>query len=186
MADGKGQQVTLYFRARDAAVIKKEIHQLAGGKYQVQQQRRRRRRRRRRGGGGRGGRCVAALPPLPLKYLCRMTSHFWNPAVYYKVLCTGTMTRAQTVTEATVITRKMVAAPVCTPRYIVTIDPRSRNSKPVKGARRDDGFVRAIWVDKCLPRSNYSGLRREIGVALSAILSLSLSLGTNDSPRVTR
>lgn len=47
-----------------------------------------------------------ALPPL--KYLCRMTSHFWNPGVYYKVLCTGTMTRAQTVTEATVITRKMV------------------------------------------------------------------------------
>jgi len=75
--------------ARDAAVIKKEIHQRAGGKYQVQ------RRRMRRGSP-------------PLKYLCRMTSHFWNPAVYYKVLCTGTMTRAQTVTEATVITRKMV------------------------------------------------------------------------------
>lgn len=106
-ADGKGQQVTLYFRARDAAVIKKEIHQLAGGKYQVQQQRRRRTRRRGGEGGG-GGRCA----PPPLKYLCRMTSHFWNPAVYYKVLCTGTMTRAQTVTEATVITRKMVAAPV--------------------------------------------------------------------------
>lgn len=51
-----------------------------------------------------------ALPPL--KYLCRMTSHFWNPAVYYKVLCTGTMTRAQTVTEATVITRKMVVPDV--------------------------------------------------------------------------
>lgn len=32
--------------ARDAAVIKKEIHQRAGGKYQVQ------RRRTRRGGGG--------------------------------------------------------------------------------------------------------------------------------------
>lgn len=39
--------------ARDAAVIKKEIHQRAGGKYQVQ----RRRRRRRRG----GGRCAAAV-----------------------------------------------------------------------------------------------------------------------------
>lgn len=57
--------------------------------------------------GGGGDEVEDGAPP-PLKYLCRMTSHFWNPAVYYKVLCTGTMTRAQTVTEATVITRKMV------------------------------------------------------------------------------
>lgn len=89
--DGKGQQVTLYFRRETRRWLKKKFISASGESIRCN-------------GDGREG---DGAPP-PLKYLCRMTSHFWNPAVYYKVLCTGTMTRAQTVTEATVITRKMV------------------------------------------------------------------------------
>lgn len=137
--DGKGQPGDVVLSARGAAVIKKEIHQRTGGKYQVQ-------RRWSRVGDEEDG------APPPLKYLCRMTSHFWNPAVYYKVLCTGTMTRAQTVTEATVITRKMVV-----PGVVASIDPRSERHA-VKGAR---------LLSRYLPREtsgfirNYSELRRE-------------------------
>jgi len=100
--------------ARDAAVIKKEIHQRTGESIRCG------------GAVGEGGREGGreGAPPPPLRHLCRMTSHFWNPAVYYKVLCTGTMTRAQAVTEATVITRKMVV-----PGVVASIDPRSRGRR---------------------------------------------------------
>lgn len=92
-------------------MIKKEIHQPARprGKYQVQ---------------GEGESPTARMRRTAVKYLCRMTSHFCIiPSVYTRIRCgksimhagrtggTGGGERRQggrTVTEATVITRKMV------------------------------------------------------------------------------
>lgn len=88
-------------------MIKKEIHQPARprGKYQVQ---------------GEGESPTARMRRTAVKYLCRMTSHFCIiPSVYTRIRCGKSIMHAgggggerrqggRTVTEATVITRKMV------------------------------------------------------------------------------
>lgn len=135
--DGKGQQVTLYFRRETRRWLKKKFISTLGESIRCS-----------------GGRREGDDAPSPLKYLCRMTSHFWNPAVYYKVLCTGTMTRAQTVTEATVITRKMVVRS----RRVGSLHWSPIEKHAVKGA----AFVPDLRETSVRLYSNYSNLRWEI------------------------
>lgn len=138
-------------------MIKKEIHQRCRGKVSgaAGQWRREEREEEEEEEDG-------ALPPL--KYLCRMTSHFWNPAVYYKVLCTGTMTRTQTVTEATVITRKMVVPGVGSSPLIPDWGTRGeRCAAFVPGEDKCPGFIRITrnYVEKLRrrPRDSRDKLR---------------------------
>lgn len=156
--DGKGQQVTLYFRRKTRRWLKKKFISAPGESIRCS-------------GDGRGG---DDAPP-PLKYLCRMTSHFWNPAVYYKVLCTGTMTRAQTVTEATVITRKMVVRS----RRVGSLHWSPIEKHAVKGARllswasgrQVSGFIRIIqnYAEK-LRRRHFNRRIRNANLTLTPTL----------------